>query len=288
LMVLRSNDTLSPSVNSGIKVLVGKVIVINTQGGSSRMQTLAPEKKTVAETTITAPGTSVVAIETGAVILYIQELDNRPGPYRAMTDVKTDNMFPKLPEVSEDVRGMTFPFIKVDKLDWGAESGEFVDFEFYNMTGFYLHFNDKAMEQICHMQAWTLGMGETARFHNHDMKSFCEIHYCLYNGGGKGGMRYFKDEDDMDLDKKKETDDLAWVEAKSHLLVVPPLHEHGALWKVEPGTQSRPRFRANGTVDYPYHAWLASDFPNRQRNNPSKQAFDIWLAFEFPDSAFPN
>ena len=35
------------------------------------------------------------------------------------------------------------------------------DFEFYNFTGFHIYFNDDAMEEICHMQAWTLGLGET-------------------------------------------------------------------------------------------------------------------------------
>lgn len=29
------------------------------------------------------------------------------------------------------------------------------------MTGFYVYFNDDAMEEVAHMQAWTLGIGET-------------------------------------------------------------------------------------------------------------------------------
>ena len=40
------------------------------------------------------------------------------------------------------------------------------NFEFYNMTGVHFFFNDDSMEEICHMQAWTLGLGETVR-------SFC-------------------------------------------------------------------------------------------------------------------
>jgi hypothetical protein len=35
------------------------------------------------------------------------------------------------------------------------------DFEFYNMTGFYVYFNDDMMQEVVHMQAWTLGIGET-------------------------------------------------------------------------------------------------------------------------------
>lgn len=101
----------------------------------------------------------------------------------------------------------------------------FKGFEFYNMTGIYVYFNDDAMEQVVHMQAWTMGIGETVSkclqldyrtlnelyFHfcrldsvrcstqngkgckltvyrsdNHNDKSFCEVHCYLYNGGGGG------------------------------------------------------------------------------------------------------
>ena len=34
-------------------------------------------------------------------------------------------------------------------------------FQFYNATGFHVYFNDDAMEKIVHIQAWTLGIGET-------------------------------------------------------------------------------------------------------------------------------
>lgn len=29
------------------------------------------------------------------------------------------------------------------------------------MTGFHVYFNDDAMEEVVHIQAWTLGIGET-------------------------------------------------------------------------------------------------------------------------------
>lgn len=29
------------------------------------------------------------------------------------------------------------------------------------MTGFYVYFNDDSMEELVHIQAWTLGIGET-------------------------------------------------------------------------------------------------------------------------------
>jgi hypothetical protein len=36
------------------------------------------------------------------------------------------------------------------------------DFEFYNLVGFYVYFND-SMDEVVHIQAWTLGIGETVR-----------------------------------------------------------------------------------------------------------------------------
>lgn len=35
-------------------------------------------------------------------------------------------------------------------------------FEFYNLSGFHIFFSDDALDKICHVQLWTLGIGETA------------------------------------------------------------------------------------------------------------------------------
>jgi hypothetical protein len=67
------------------------------------------------------------------------------------------------------------------------------------------------------------------------------------------------------------------------------MHEHGPLWKVQPGTQATPKLRANDTADYPWHAWLASKFgdyelPIDPPLEEDVQRFDLWLAsvFLFP------
>ena len=39
------------------------------------------------------------------------------------------------------------------------------DFQFYNALGFHIYFNDDAMEKVVHIQAWTLGIGETVWHH---------------------------------------------------------------------------------------------------------------------------
>ncbi|PBK97961.1 hypothetical protein ARMGADRAFT_1076416 [Armillaria gallica] len=46
------------------------------------------------------------------------------------------------------------------------------------------------------------------------------------------------------------------------------------LWRTS--ADGMPLFRDNGTVDYPWHAWIAGN------GDPDKQKFDVWVAFEFP------
>ncbi len=94
------------------------------------------------------------------------------------------------------------------------------------------------------MQLWTAGKGVSAGFHNHVEKSFCEIHACIVNGTGQGGMRWATvpdqnfDPEDPDLDK-------------TELVVVPDMHEHGPLWHT--GPDGHPLLRMNDTIDYPWH-----------------------------------
>lgn len=35
------------------------------------------------------------------------------------------------------------------------------DFQFFNVTGFHVYFNDDDLEKVVHIQAWTLGLSET-------------------------------------------------------------------------------------------------------------------------------
>lgn len=47
---------------------------------------------------------------------------------------------------------------------------------------------------------------------------------------------------------------------------------------------ARPVIRENDTADYPWHAWLASDFGERHLPiipplNPEDQKYDVWLAY---------
>jgi aldos-2-ulose dehydratase len=279
--------------SDAIKVIYGTVEM--TYQNRTVVRGVAPPAHAADTTAILSSDGCVKAGSGGAVVLRVEVLsDHVQGPFRVMSDVAVANVFPVDTNVDPEVRRMNFPFNKVDTLAW-AQSGLWNDFEFYNMTGVHFFFNDDSMEEICHMQAWTLGLCETARFHNHSDKSFCEIHYCLSNGGGSGGMRYFPNDypETPEAQKHIEENELykTFVEENSTLLVVPSMFEHGPLWKIVPGTLATPKIRKNDTVDYPWHAWLASNFGARELPivpplPANEQAYDVWLAFEFPPTAF--
>ncbi|THV03946.1 hypothetical protein K435DRAFT_835549 [Dendrothele bispora CBS 962.96] len=290
---------------SDAKVIYGEITVTNNSTGQTTLRGIAPTAKNTRGPILSG---IVTAGHKGAVFIHVQPIyGESQGPFSSMSLVGSENALPNAPGISADARMTQLPFIKVDRLAW-ATSRLWNDFEFYNAIGFHVFFNDDVMEKVVHIQAWTLGIGETARFRlsfqlwglntmlnvsgsdNHSDKSFCEIHYCLSNGGGTGGMRYFEDSyiDPIDtgLELTKE-----YVEKNSTLIVVKDLHEHGPLWKIMPGKQTMPKLRNNGTVDYPWHAWLASQFghyklPIVPPLDESKQKYDIWMAFEFPLEAF--
>lgn len=284
LMVLPPLVTAALGPEGGVKVIYGS---ITFPDGTTRG--IAPIAKTATTTEFPFPDGTVTANQEGAVVLRVEPIPGESqGPYSKMSDITAQNIFPQTPAIPADVRVMTFPFVKVENLPWAGN--DFDHFEFYNMTGFYVYFNDDAMEEIVHIQAWTLGLGETARFHKHDTKSFCEIHYCLSNGAGTGGMRYFRDDDNEEVDKELELTK-EYIESRSTLLVVPDMHEHGPLWKIQQGSIARPQLNPNATADYPWHAWLSSrvgDFllPIVPPLPEEQQRYDLWLAFEFPTSLF--
>ncbi|KAL6304158.1 hypothetical protein BKA93DRAFT_785315 [Sparassis latifolia] len=280
LVVLRPKAQMKLGHGDWTKVIYGS-IKMTDESGKTDTRTIAPTAKQVATTCVLSRDGIIVAGENGTVFLHVEPLDQFQGPFTKMSQVTAQNIFPRAPEVPADVKAMEFPFIRVEKLPW-ANSGLWNDFEFYNMTGFYVYFNDDAMQRVVHIQAWTLGIGETARFHNHTDKSFCEIHYCLSNGGGLGGMRYFADSNTEPININAELTK-EYVEKNSTLLVVPSMYEHGPLWKIQPGTQATPKLRPNDTVDYPWHAWLASNFgeqklPIKPPLDEKRQRFDLWMA----------
>ncbi|EJD34921.1 hypothetical protein AURDEDRAFT_154969 [Auricularia subglabra TFB-10046 SS5] len=286
IVVLPPNGTAKFAPKDAVKVMSGE-IVMKDSGGKDIKRGLAPERHKAATTQILSKDGTVTAGSAGAVFMRLEYLsDHFQGPYRTMADLPIANAFPN--SVPLDIQALQFPFIKVDQLPW-ASSGNWDGFEFYNMTGFHVFFGDGAMDKICHIQLWTLGLYETARFHIHDTIPFCEIHCCISNGGGTGGMRWFPD-DVKEIDQNLELDG-KYVDEHTARVDCPSLFEHGPLWKVQDGFRAKPKLLSNGCADYPWHAWLASKFgekpvPVKPPVPASEQAYDVWLAFEFPLSSF--
>ncbi|QRW09078.1 hypothetical protein RhiLY_08077 [Ceratobasidium sp. AG-Ba] len=188
-----------------------------------------------------------------------------------MDDIATINTVPFRTDPA--VRDMIFPWVACKDREWGQ--GGF-DWPFYNLVGYHILYDDDSLTNFCHIQAWTL-----AAFHNHDTKSFCEIHACISNGTGRGGMWWAKNEDgDQHLGSNPTEMDPSKLEQYADSVIVDDMEEHGPLWRMN--DDGRPSLRPNDTVDYPYHAWLAG---RREADSPS-QAFDVWLAFEFPSTEF--
>ncbi|KAI9065003.1 hypothetical protein FKP32DRAFT_1675136 [Trametes sanguinea] len=284
--VVPPNATVQFDPKDGVKVIYGEVSMKDSSGKVVR-RGLAPAAHKAATTQIVSPDGKLTAGSSGAVFMrfeYVSSLNQ--GPYHAMKELPIGNVFPA--SAPDDVRGLKFEFVKCEKLAW-ASNGNWNGFEFYNMTGFHVHFGDDTLDKLCHIQLWTLGMGETARFHIHDTQPFGEIHCCIANGGGTAGMRWFPDSVtsvDPKLELTKE-----YVESNTQQVIVPALHEHGPLWKVQPGKEAQPKLLPNGCADYPYHAWLASRFgdwkiPITPPLSEGEQKYDVWLAFEFPILAF--
>jgi hypothetical protein len=162
----------------------------------------------------------------------------------------------------EDSRQLGFEFIRVDQLPWGQQ---FKGLEFYNLQGFNISFADND-EHLCHMQMWAAGLGVDCGVHNHANDSFCEVHACIINGSGKGGMQYLNGSEEAPYPGNA-------TDSAFEKLPVPSFYEHGPLWDVD--AQNKPVFRSNGAVVYPWHKWQAGT------NASFNQSYDIWTAFEF-------
>lgn len=129
--------------------------------GQKVTRNLAPDRHQAASTKILSVDGVIQAGADGAVIFRMEHLSNLShGPFRTMSELPITNVFPK--SAPSDVQALPFPFIKVDKLPWAQNADVNWDgFEFYNMTGFHIHFGDDSFDRICHIQLWTLGLGET-------------------------------------------------------------------------------------------------------------------------------
>lgn len=153
--------------------------------GTDVRRGIAPERHQAATTNIVSVDGVFRSGKDGAVFLRMEHLDHSfDGPFNSMEQLVIANNFP--PHVPLDVQALQFPFKKVDTLPWAENGGksslcalvtyltadgghsDWDNFEFFNMTGLHLVFGDDSMDKLCHIQLWTLGLGETVRFALHN------------------------------------------------------------------------------------------------------------------------
>jgi aldos-2-ulose dehydratase len=189
-------------------------------------------------------------------------------PFSDMKQLVAHNILPEY--FPADVRHVHFPWNKVEDLEWAHGNFKVTyikctgsgikltlqqGLEFYNLTGFSVKWDDDSLGTVCHIQLWTAGIGVSAGFHNHANQSFCEIHACIVNGTGEGGMAW-ANVPDGGFDPVQEDP------SKYEKIVVPDMSEHGPLWRTNEA--GLPLLRANDTVDYPWHGMsLSLAFPNQ-------------------------
>ncbi|KAK0244475.1 hypothetical protein EDD85DRAFT_945819 [Armillaria nabsnona] len=244
----------------GVKVIAGQVIWTD-KDGKPHERTQAPAPFEASTITVKAEDNIISTRTKGAVfVLFERSTTSGQPPFTDISQLCAHNLFPlRFPSA---VRHMTFPWVKVEDTPW--VNGRFKGDEFYSLFGLHVRYVDDSDEPICHIQLWTAGVNVSAGFHNHIGQSFAEIHACIVNGTGEGGMSWATVADgDFDSDKSSYSS-----------VVVPSMSEHGPLWRTS--ADGMPLFRDNGTVDYPWYAWIAGN------GDPDKQKFDVWVVFEFP------
>ncbi|KAJ4480225.1 hypothetical protein J3R30DRAFT_3370961 [Lentinula aciculospora] len=248
---------------AGLKVIAGRVVWTDLNN-SQQERTQATNPFGVISTIVDAKENHIYTQHEGAVFLLMAMSDTsgRP-PFSDMDQLKARNIIPN--HFTSALQHIDFPWVKVEDRPWA--NGRFKDLEFYNLTGFHVRYGDDSDETLCHMQLWTAGVGVSAGFHNHLGEVFCEIHACIVNGTGQGGMHWATVPDGEFNPSKPQS-------GTSSSVVVPDMSEHGPLWRTR--GDGLPTLRDNGTVDYPWHAWIAGGMSG------SLQAFDVWVAFEFP------
>ena len=252
-----------------IKVLWGDLIWIDSLTKINQSRTIFCRARSVCSLEIHSENNQIQAGSQGALI-FIHKIYDRLHNLSPVENINKLIIKNSLPEYySEELRQLTFQFVRYDQYQ---SDPQFKNVEFYNLKGFDIKFADND-ESLCYIQLWAAGLGVNAGVHNHAKDTFCEIHVCLLNGNGKGGMHYLNS-------STQEYDPLLTSDSEFQILPLPIFYEHGALWDID--AQNKPILRTDGTVVYPWHKWQAG-------NNASlNQSFDIWSVFEFSSRLFTS
>jgi hypothetical protein len=127
------------------------------------------------------------------------------------------------------------------------------------------HLEDERGVELAYVHFWTAGKGVDLSTHDHGnapapgAPTFAEVHWVMNNGTGSGGMY--------------QCDAPGAARTRTPM---PRGSERGPFFRTD--TAGRPRRRANGAVDYPWHGWEAGP------DDGTGQAYDFVCAFEInPD-----
>eukprot|EP01127_Copromyxa_protea_P020278 TRINITY_DN6757_c0_g1_i1.p1 TRINITY_DN6757_c0_g1~~TRINITY_DN6757_c0_g1_i1.p1 ORF type:complete len:741 (+),score=120.84 TRINITY_DN6757_c0_g1_i1:286-2223(+) len=251
----KSSRLISGDVS--LKVVSGKIFW--NQNGVRKERSWCASPKTVSPISFESDDGRVITGDTEGAIIFAFTLPRDRIPHFSDKEHLTlKNVFAS--SSAQDLLHHSFSWRPV---------GEFIDkfqgLEFYNFKGIEIfQTSDGKKVSLLNTQFWAAGANVDCGLHNHDDITFCEVHACLVNGTGEGGMTY---------------GETLEPEAEQRGLPVPSFHEHGPLWVIE--KDGAPQKAQNGTVVYPWHRWLAG--------SSKTQSYDVWMAYEFnPDFASVN
>ncbi|CAF1120582.1 unnamed protein product [Rotaria sordida] len=267
LEVIPSNSLRQVDKNTYIKVLSGVIMWIDSSTELSQTvnhsRTFVCKPKTVSSLRICSNENVTTTGNEGVllIVLKMNETMDSISRFDSIQKVTIENVLSEY--CSEEVRNLSFQFIRCDEYDWKKEKCK--GLEFYNMKGFEIKFVDND-EHLCYIQLWAAAQGTNCEVHNHSNISSCEVHACIINSTGKGGMMYL-------INSKEDYDPLTTPNSQFQKLEVSSLYEHGLLWDID--EQKKPVLRKDGTVLCPWYKWQSAT------DDSSIESFDIWIAFEF-------
>lgn len=185
----------------------------------------------------------------GALVAIFTEATDAPSELRTMEEV-----------VFQGPMAAELPFVHFHER-FKAATDFFRDADAYMSPG--IHLLDERGAEIANVIFWTAGKGVGLSTHNHGhdpsatSPAFAEVHWVMANGTGTGGM-YLCDAQDAEPRER---------------FPMQRGDEHGPFFHIDDATQ-RPRLKANGAVDYPWHGWEAGT------DDKQGQAYDLVCAFE--------
>jgi len=225
---------LQPGFRHFAKVLLGTTVVPPIPSN------VAAPPRGVASTAVPVGAPELVAGPGGAIVVLLS------APPAVLAAAVTAPLEQLAMHCTTDSRISGPHWVAVEALPWGAP---FRGVPFYACAGFRVVLEEQRF--LCAVRFWAAMAGVSCGDHDHsdmpDATRFCEVHLCLHNATGFGGMV-----------------------CEGVTLPLQQGEEHGAFWSL-PDTNP---------VRYPLHRWQAG--PENAGSGPDAKKYDVWAAIEFP------